>query len=192
MAYQITCSAELIQAAKALRRRSDSEARKKMHLPFTELDGKGNLVRKYWIFRGTFHRTDGPAWIGYYTSGKISHKQWWDVGRLHRINGPAIIEYHTNGKKSREEWRVNHQSHRVNGPAIISYFENGKIKEKQWMIWDRKVIAFNKKQPQDFVADICDKIGGIPKDVRIYLRPYISKREIDKILKMTQSVSLLK
>jgi len=77
-----------------------------------------------------FHRTDGPAKIGFNeNAGKLTACEWWINGVAHRDEqqGPQeILYYPVTGKVRKETYRINGLAHREGDkPAIIHYWENG-------------------------------------------------------------------
>ena len=53
------------------------------------------------------HRTDIPAIIHYYPSGKVKSELWWIHGKYHRTNGPALIKRNQSGGISLQKWYLN-------------------------------------------------------------------------------------
>jgi hypothetical protein len=57
---------------------------------------------QFWLFKGEFHREDGPAYIGA-TGTKI----WYKHGLYHRLDGPAI------------EWTTGEKAWYINGEDVM-------------------------------------------------------------------------
>ena len=59
------------------------------------------IIEEYYIcyfLNGEYHRSDGPAVIGYNHHGTIEIERYYLNGNQHRIDGPAVIIYYDDGR----------------------------------------------------------------------------------------------
>lgn len=85
-----------------------------------ELEYEKDHNGEYWLYRGKYHRTEGPALI--FSNGT---KYWYNNGLLHRVDGPAIEL--ANGDKY---WYKDGKLHRLDGPAY-----EGANGVKEWYLY---------------------------------------------------------
>lgn len=78
---------------------------------------------------GNYHREDGPAYIQYYSNGKVMKEKWYTHGVLHSDTTPSIKMYHTNGELNGIIWYTHGVLHREDGPALIRYENKISISE---------------------------------------------------------------
>jgi uncharacterized protein len=84
----------------------------------------GSVSREIWYLDGKRHRTDGPAWIGYFPDGSVSYEVWCVNDERHRTDGPAWISYSEDGSVRCEVW----------------YLDGKELTEEQFVARRRKLI----------------------------------------------------
>jgi antitoxin component YwqK of YwqJK toxin-antitoxin module len=127
---------------------SDHQYRYRAYYLVHEIKDNGFMVYHEWYipsfpkhitqFIKILHRSDGPAYYGYYKNGKPFFERWMYFGLAHSIvsnNGellPSYISWHENGKLKCVQWYSYNQLHRLNEPATIDYDTNGEICRRKW------------------------------------------------------------
>jgi hypothetical protein len=95
--------------------------------------------RTAYTLNGMLHRTNGPAVIFYFKSGKTYNEQYLINGVQHRIDGPSDIYYDEHGFDYLKQWQTNGMPHRTDGPAIIGYHNNGQPKREYYYLLGHKI-----------------------------------------------------
>ncbi len=67
----------------------------------------GKIRFEVWWKRGTFHRTDGPAYQTWFENGQLEYEKWYLDGKLHRIGDPAVQVWDKDGLLLRKAWWIN-------------------------------------------------------------------------------------
>ena len=85
-------------------------------------------------------RTDGPACIFFYDSGKIKEIVYVEDDHQHRFDGPSYIEYYEDGQIKIEEYTLFDFMNRNDDPAFIQYYQSGLVQkcifESSTQKWD--------------------------------------------------------
>jgi hypothetical protein len=95
--------------------------------------------RTVYKLNDVFHRTDGPAVIFYFKSGKVHNEQYMINGVTHRVDGPANICYDEDGFVYYNQWQINGMSHRVDGPAVIRYHSGSEWTHEYYYLLGHKI-----------------------------------------------------
>ena len=96
-------------------------------------DDEGNVNYIRYMWRGHFHREDGPAYISSYHGKQPLKEIWYRYGHRHRdpADGPAYIQYDENGEGKIAVVRYYSHGYEFRdprtGPATTVYLPDGEI-----------------------------------------------------------------
>jgi len=94
----------------------------------------GSMKFEEWYIKGEHHRVDGPARRGWYPDGSIRTEEWYIKDQSHRTDGPSYRHWSVDGALGMEEWRIKDEIHRTDGPAYREWSVDGTLTLEEWRI----------------------------------------------------------
>lgn len=101
----------------------------------------GAVTREEFWFRGSIHRHNQPAILGYNETGNCIFRAWREGGRHFRDGDLPTIEHldADTGSVLRAEYKEDGKLHRLTGPAVVIYdLASGQVTETEWHQQGRK------------------------------------------------------
>lgn len=92
-----------------------------MSNPKITYHSNGKKSSEEYLFKGVYHRLDGPAYTAWYENGQKTVEIYYLKGIFHRIGGPARSSWNIYGEQLAVFYYVNNHLHREDGPACVYY-----------------------------------------------------------------------
>ena len=103
---------------------------------------------EWWFYGQRHRISSGPAVTTWFDSERvlIAEEEYYEHSQLHREDGPAVIGYYTTGELRHEIYYYRNELHRLDGPSMISYDKGGNCTDCSWCVHGIAMIEENHQE----------------------------------------------